>query len=506
MNVYLEQLAQSVTTASDLESLTRPLLALLQEMTGLDSTYLTKVDQTAGFQQILYAMNTAELTLPEGLKVPWEDTLCRRAILQERFVTQDVSAIWGDSDAARELGLQTYVSVPVYLSDGELFGTLCGASAVPTEVEAKHSKILQLFAQLIAWQLERERQLSLQSQRAQDAEHRLHGMSLLAELGDLCLLASSLTEVLQKASVLLQRLPDWPLVLPFRQRAAKAELLVTLKLTPDQHEAVYYLIRCYSKKAMEQGEVLWLCQEENEAVSAMRAMLGLKPTGAVACITAENHDELEGGILLLSQSDDLPDPSLILSCTNYLSLLATRLYDQSRLLQMNKELSVHALHDPLTGLANRRYLQESLQRTMAQKSRHGGQLLLAFIDLDKFKQINDEHGHQIGDAFLVALASRLQAVMREGDLVARYGGDEFIVMACLAAEDDANRASNSLSVKLQQATSGTFVLQGVSLQYAGPSIGMVLWQPGGADMESLIQQADQAMYQVKQQRKAAVKS
>lgn len=506
MNLYLEQLAQSVTTASDLESLTRPLLALLQEMTGLDSTYLTKIDQTAGFQQILYAMNTASLTLPEGLKVPWEDTLCRRAILQERFVTQDVPEVWGDSDAARELGLQTYVSVPVYLSNGELFGTLCGASAAQAEVDERHSKILQLFAQLIAWQLEREGQLSLQSLRAQEAEHRLHGMSLLAELGDLCLLASSLTEVLQKASTLLQQLPDWPLVLPFRQRAGETELLVTLKLTPDQYEAVYYLIRCYSKKALEQDEVIWLCQGENEAVSAMRTMLGLKPSGAVACITAENHDELEGGILLLSQGDHLPDSSLILSCTNYLSLLATRLYDQSRLLQMNKELSVHALHDPLTGLANRRYLHESLQRTMAQKNRHGGQLLLAFIDLDKFKQINDDYGHQIGDAFLVALAERLQAVMREGDLVARYGGDEFIVMACLAANDDASRANNSLSAKLQQATSGTFALQGVTLQYAGPSIGIVQWQPGGKDMESLILQADQAMYLVKQQRKAAGKS
>ncbi|MCC5825423.1 sensor domain-containing diguanylate cyclase [Alkalimonas sp.] len=457
MNLYLEQLAQSVTTASDLESLTRPLLALLQEMTGLDSTYLTKVDQAAGYQQILYAMNTASLILPEGLKVPWGDTLCRRAILQQRFVTQDVPAIWGDSDAARELGLQTYVSVPVYLSDGELFGTLCGASAVQTEVEDKHSKILQLFAQLIAWQLERERQLLQQSKRAQEAEHRLHGMSLLAELGDLCLLASSLNEVLKKATVLLQQLPEWPLVLPFRQHTGQPELLATPKLTMEQHDAVYYLIRCYSQKAVQQKQLLWLCDGSNEAINAMRDILGLKPIGPVACITAESHEELEGGILLLSNQDELPESTLLHSCSYYLSLLATRLYDQSCLEQMNKELSVHALHDPLTSLANRRYLHESLQRTMAQKKRHGGQLLLAFIDLDKFKRINDDYGHQVGDAFLLALAKRLQAVMREGDLVARYGGDEFIVMACLAADDDVELATSRLHAKLMETTSGTLI-------------------------------------------------
>lgn len=506
MNAYLEQLAKSVSKASDLESLTRPLLALLQEMTSLDSTYLTRIDEAAGFQQILYAVNSRQLQLPEGLTVPWQDTLCRRALEDECFITKDVPAVWGDSEAARELGLQTYVSVPVYLSSGELYGTLCGASADKAEVDEKHSRILQLFAQLIAWQLERERQLTLQASRADQAETRLHAMSLLAELGDLCLLATSLTEVLTKTSVLLQQLADWSLVLPFRQRADTPELLNPVPLTEAQREAVFYLIRCYSQQALNSQQLLWLCDSDQEVVRAMRLALGLQPTGAVACITAENHHELDGGILLLSDRSDLPDPSFLLSCTNYLSLLATRLYDQSRLLQMNKELSVHALHDPLTGLANRRYLHESLQRTMAQKNRHGGKLLLAFIDLDKFKAINDHYGHQTGDAFLQQLASRLQGTMRDGDLVSRYGGDEFIVMACVAADADESQAEASLRSRLEQATTGRFELPGVALEYAGPSIGIVHWQPGGADMESLILQADQAMYQVKQERKAAAKA
>src|SRR6476661_6626205 len=121
----LAQLAQSLDAARTLEDLARPLLEMLQAVTGLESTYLTSIDERAGRQDILFSRNAGELDIPEGLSVPWADTLCRRALAEGRMQVDDVPERWGDSDAARALGLRTYVSVPVHTREGGLFGTLC---------------------------------------------------------------------------------------------------------------------------------------------------------------------------------------------------------------------------------------------------------------------------------------------------------------------------------------------------------------------------------------------
>ena len=122
-------IADSVASARTLEDLVRPLLEVLEAFTGMESTYLTAVDEDAGVQHVLYARNTRQLQIPERLVVPWNDTLCKRALDEGRAYTDDVPACWGDSDAARQLGIQTYVSTPVRLEDGTLYGTLCAASA-----------------------------------------------------------------------------------------------------------------------------------------------------------------------------------------------------------------------------------------------------------------------------------------------------------------------------------------------------------------------------------------
>ena len=99
-------------------------------MTGLASTYLTVVHTDDELQEIRYALNTRDdFELPEGMFVPWEDTLCKRALDEDRPCTTDVPAVWGDHDAARTLGLQVYISVPVETPDGKLWGTLCAADS-----------------------------------------------------------------------------------------------------------------------------------------------------------------------------------------------------------------------------------------------------------------------------------------------------------------------------------------------------------------------------------------
>lgn len=150
-------LADSVANARTLEELVRPMLEVLETVTGMESTYLTAIDEDAGLQHVLFARNTRQLQIPERLSVPWSDTLCKRALDEKRLYTDDVAQCWGDSQAAMDLGIQTYVSTPVQFDDGTLYGTLCAASAQRTPLADDAERALRMFSRLIGQQLERER-------------------------------------------------------------------------------------------------------------------------------------------------------------------------------------------------------------------------------------------------------------------------------------------------------------------------------------------------------------
>ncbi|GAB1595714.1 GGDEF domain-containing protein [Lysobacter claricitrinus] len=332
MERLLAQLSQSLDNARTLDELVRPLLEMLQTVTGLESTYLTEVDETAGEQHILFSRNAGGLDIPEGLTVPWDDTLCRRALEEGRTQCDDVPGRWGDSEAAAALGLQTYVSVPVRMGDGALFGTLCAASAQRHVLDADAENVLRLFSRLIGYHIERERMI----------------------------------EQLQR---------------------------------------------------------------------------------------------------------------------------------------MNSELATSALADPLTGLPNRRSLAQELSRMLARVQRDDRALVVAYIDLDEFKAINDAYGHEVGDRFLVAMARALEAALRGGDVVARIGGDEFVVAGTVPREN-AEAAAHVLCKRLEAATVGRFdVGNGRHVDYRGASVGVVLARTGEVDAEAVLARADRAMYEAKRTRR-----
>ncbi|HEY1077616.1 MAG TPA: sensor domain-containing diguanylate cyclase [Fontimonas sp.] len=328
MDPSLERFVDAQSAADSLENLTRPMLELLEEVTGLESTYLTTIDAGAGVQRILFSRNSRALNIPEGLSVPWGDTLCKRALEEGRAYTDDVAACWGDSDAARALGINTYLSQPVRTQNGDLFGTLCAASAGRVALAAGTINVLAKFARLIAQQVERER-------------------------------------------------------------------------------------------AMQQMQLT------------------------------------------------------------------------------NSELSQHALSDPLTGLANRRRMEQELRRMLAHVQRRSEPLLVGFVDLDGFKAINDQYGHDVGDQFLAHIARKLTAAVRVEDLVARTGGDEFVVLA-------QGTPPAALAERLEKATAGRFSYGVCTIDYAGASVGVVQSTSVDGDIGELLRRADAAMYAVKRLRKSAV--
>lgn len=330
MDPFLDKLATAVSDSEDLESLVRPLLELLESVTGLESTYLTTIDFERNVQRIVFSRNTQALRIPEGLEVPWDDTLCKRALDEGRPYVDDVAGCRGDSEAARALGITTYLSEPVRVA-GELYGTLCGASAMQVRVTDDTRRLLRMFSQLIARQLERDR-------------------------------------------------------------------------------------------------------------------------------------------------------------------LLTRLKEE------NRELSRHALSDPLTGIPNRRALAGELARALANAERTGTAVHVAFVDLDGFKAINDQHGHDAGDRFLIAMARALRDGVREGDFVARYGGDEFVVFGP-AARDAADADRAALRKRLQRVATGRLTIDQLAIDCTGASVGVVTSCAGERDVEALLARADVAMYAAKKARR-----
>jgi diguanylate cyclase len=152
-----------------------------------------------------------------------------------------------------------------------------------------------------------------------------------------------------------------------------------------------------------------------------------------------------------------------------------------------------ALHDELTGLSNRSLLQDRLKQALALSDRQQKPVALLFIDLDKFKSVNDTLGHDVGDQLLQEVAARLSDSIRCGDTACRYGGDEFLI---LLTEIEGEAGVISVMEKIQARLSIPYLLEGHTVSISA-SIGTVIYENDGQNYTDLIKQADSAMYRAK---------
>jgi len=152
-----------------------------------------------------------------------------------------------------------------------------------------------------------------------------------------------------------------------------------------------------------------------------------------------------------------------------------------------------AYHDILTGLPNRMLFTDRLVLAIAQAKRHQRIMAVMMLDLDGFKTVNDTHGHHIGDQLLQSVGERLTRTLREGDTLARMGGDEFMVLLPVIKE-----AANSSQIadKILSAFRQPFFCEGNKL-FTSASIGIAVYPADGDDMDTLTKNADTAMYQAK---------
>jgi diguanylate cyclase (GGDEF)-like protein len=153
-----------------------------------------------------------------------------------------------------------------------------------------------------------------------------------------------------------------------------------------------------------------------------------------------------------------------------------------------------SLNDPLTGLANRRFLHENERHLIAGAKRSGKRMAVLAVDLDDFKAVNDTHGHAAGDAVLVASAERMKQLLRESDVIARLGGDEFVIV--LGQVDDAAAASEVAS-RVVDSLCQPIPLAGGGTARIGASVGIAMCCTDGETLDDLLKQADTALYAAK---------
>jgi diguanylate cyclase len=165
-------------------------------------------------------------------------------------------------------------------------------------------------------------------------------------------------------------------------------------------------------------------------------------------------------------------------------------------LNLRETLRSQSIRDPLTGLYNRRYMEESLEREFRRALRKGQPLSILMVDLDHFKRFNDSHGHEAGDAVLRELAKVFQALLRTEDIVSRYGGEEFT----LILPDTGLEAAHECATRLVMAS------QGIQVQHYGEildgirlSIGVACYPRSGTTAETVLRAADSALYRAKEQ-------
>ncbi len=180
-------------------------------------------------------------------------------------------------------------------------------------------------------------------------------------------------------------------------------------------------------------------------------------------------------------------------------LLLFAFIDITALKEAEEEIRRLAHHDALTGLPNLRLFNDHIFRAIARAKRRDYQVAVLFIDLDDFKEVNDDLGHEAGDVVLVEVSKRLLACVREVDLVARTGGDEFLVML----ENVERKRVEEIGQRIVESVRQPIAIEDETVA-VGASIGAAFYPQDGEEARTLIKAADQAMYGVKKGSKGAV--
>lgn len=251
------------------------------------------------------------------------------------------------------------------------------------------------------------------------------------------------------------------------------------------------------KAASELTSVNEVLKQENVPVQVMKQ--ALTQNEGVEQMVAKAADDLK--LVNVNLAEEMAERIVIESeLANTKTDLAEARDDLSKAQAKEEEAQKNALQDALTGLPNRVSFEQSLDHGLSLAKRHGWGLAVLFIDIDKFKNINDSYGHDLGDQVLLMVANRLKSFVRNEDIVSRWGGDEFLcVLLEVKQEADVSRFAEKVINRIAEACE----FNGIVLSIRA-SIGIAIYPADGDTAEVLFKNADTAMYKAKGTEKRVV--
>jgi len=325
-----------------------------------------------------------------------------------------------------------------------------------------------------------------------DARDRNATLSALLALGKALATASTRTEVAQRltdATPLVAGVDQAHVLLwdPGDALLARAASTAPPLLTHAEPGPAALRNGALAHRLLEMATPTVVARTSDPILSSILALTGL-PHAVVVPIAARNT--LFGVLVVGADHRELrADDTLWERLSGAASLAATAL-DGVALLE---EVRHQALHDPVTDLANSRLFEDRVTQSLSISRRSGIRLALLFVDLDRFKLVNDSHGHKVGDELLRAVAERLLVTVRAEDTVARIGGDEFGILLQRMADA---RHAEVVATKVVAALGKPFFIRGLTLSI-GASVGVTSFPEGADTYDSVISRADSAMYRAK---------
>ncbi len=464
--------SHAVLSTFDLDQVLNQMLEILRDYFHLRSGAILLVNRSAKTLNVraeFSPRSVGEKDIPIGKGITGTAAKLKRPVYSAN-VHKDPRYIEGDPDTQSEL------AIPLIVQD-EVVGVLDCQSDKPSAFDNETVDLLTLFATNAAIALQNSQLYSREQRRStqleaiyQIAKQTTAVLDLQQMLGTMCSLLPKSFAIDHVSVFLLDS--ENRLILRREQGKLKCRVAEGDPFPPQPG---------YSESALSLGQAI-VANDLSPELGACES------TGSEACVPLISFGQKIGLLVCSSAHKNAFHPEDIQSLESIADILATAIQNADYVEQVRMQANV----DGLTGIFNRRYFETKILEKIAEAGRYGGKMAVLMIDIDRFKAINDEFGHLLGDEVLKQFAATLVRNLRRVDVLCRYGGEEFVVLAPATTGANAALFAEKLRRLVEQ-----FGFPGIP-RAVTISIGVAEFPTHGTSRDALVRAADAALYQAKQ--------